>query len=180
MINEEKQKKANEIDRTRIEVAAIIEEHETGELEIRKVGEVVRDAFEELIATIPQPISTNTELMRPPKRIKNKRPDNWKEIADHYIVTRKVRSTMVKFNLAQLNPNAQTWSVTLNRWRIDLQSHGGKYENKSGRTPSYGWEIDNQLAPAVKRYNEYGIPLTDHILNLTLIDICKKKAVKIY
>ena len=78
---------------------------------------------------------------------------------------------MKKFNLAQLNPNVEYWSVLLHRWKKDLKC--GKENKKSGRCPVYGWEIDNKLAAAVEKYNLYGVPLTDHILKLTLLDILK-------
>ena len=109
--------------------------------------------------------------MKAPKRIQNTRPANWTDIVEHYRAYKSVRSTMKMYHLAEMNANYQTWCVALCRWAKDIKD--GKTEKKPGRSPVYGFEIDNQLAAVVKRYNLNGVPMTDHILKLTLMEILK-------
>ena len=134
----------------------------------------VRDAFEEVIATINPPLTSVVEISKPSRRPKNARPSNWTEIADHFNTYRNVRKAMKTYGLQNLNSSVEHWRITLNRWLKDLTA-GKLHVSVAGRRlPAYGAAIDNQLLAAVQKYNLHGIPMTDHILKLTLIDLLLK------
>ena len=119
------------------------------------------------------PIVTQSSIKPPVKVIKLqvRRPDNWQEIALHFLASNKLRHTIHRFQLLSMNPSNQYWRTTINRWAKDYSS--GKTD-LSHRPPVYGMDIDNELADMVRNYNNHGVPVTNFILRLNLLSILKK------
>jgi hypothetical protein len=101
------------------------------------VVDQVVDGLQQILA----PVSTNIQSVTMPARNKNGRPANWADIADHFRVFKKVRSTMKLFNLAAMKPCAKYWSTILYRWVADIEK-GRTIFVKPSRSPCYGVIIE--------------------------------------
>ena len=100
-----------------------------------------------------------------------KRPDNWKEIIDHYITWgNHPRITIKKFGL-DISKGVYYWTRNFCRWTKDLKNN--KEVNYSGRCSIIGTQIDEELAAVVREYNKHGIPMTNLILRCALIGLLK-------
>ena len=128
--------------------------------------------FAEVVDSL-YPMVTQSSIQTPSTTAKQqlRRPHNWQEIAECFITQNKLRHTMYRFDLTSINPDAQYWRTTINRWAKDLKI--GKTDTTT-RPPDYGVGIDNELADVVRNYGNHGVPITNFILRLNLISILKK------
>ena len=83
--------------------------------ESQEVGDNVRDSMESVIHSLGPDVVTNSNVkgIQRLKKNRKRRPGNWIEIAQHWSVNRKVRSTMEKFDLINLNPSYDYWQTML-------------------------------------------------------------------
>jgi hypothetical protein len=141
----------------------------------QEIGDNVRDSIEVIIHSLGPDVvtSTNVSRMPRPKKTHKRRPDNWIEIAQHWSVYKKVKSTMDKFDLKNRNPSYDYWQTMLPRWFKELNA--GRTNPKIGRSPCVGDEVDKELVKIVEHYNSHGVPVTNLILKLAILDILKKK-----
>lgn len=122
---------------------------------------------------LPTVVSSTVEITERLRRHKNKRPDNWTDIADHFITCGKYRSTIKQFNLTAINPSNEHWRKILSRWKKELINNK---KITGRRAPVYGTAIDDELADIVRRYNtKHGVPIGDNILRCSLILILEKE-----
>lgn len=145
-------------------------------MELRST-EVIAEAttiFEKELQFIKNNVDVVTDVdqvITPPKRVKKARPENWRDIAWHFIIYGKTFSTIKKYDLLEFNPSIEYWYSMLNRWKKDYLS------NKViglAKAPCYGNIIDLELAAIVERYFENGVPMTDAILRMALLELLRK------
>ena len=143
--------------------------------ELQEVGDNVRDSIEAVIHELGPNVVHNTNVrgISVPKKHYKRRPENWIELAKHWYCYKKVKLTIDKFKLRNLNPNYDYWQNVFSRWY--KQFNAGKKKLKLRRSPSIGDEVDEELVKVVVHYNTHGVPVTNLILKLAALDILKKK-----
>ena len=172
---QEVKNKAVEVANSVIEIVNLIQEDKDVEEKIDlPVGDVVRKAFDHMMANDLEPVvvsTSSTQMQKGTKRPKYQRPDNWKDIIDHYHTWgNRPRITMKHFALN--GKSVDYWTKTFSRWSKDVQNK--KEVSYSGRCSIIGCEMDEELASIVREYNKHGIPMTDLILRCALIGLMKK------
>jgi len=81
-------------------------------------GEVVPVVFAQIIDDITP--WTSTIIHAPVKRHRNvSRPDNWREIIQHYMVYKNSMSTIAQYGLLNFHPSYDYWMATFSKWRRD-------------------------------------------------------------
>ena len=117
-------------------------------------------------------VISGDETVAKRKRSYTKRPDNWKDIAQHYISCQNFKSTVRKYELHLMHSlDDDYWYTMLNRWKRDMKK---KKAPSLGRKPKYGESIDNDLAGVVQRYFDAGVPMSNYILKLSIINLLQK------
>ena len=61
------------------------------------------------------------------RKIQQRRPENWKEIAEYYLTEKKMRPTIKEFKLLELNDSYAYWSVIICRWAKDVMNNKTEY-----------------------------------------------------
>ena len=114
-------------------------------------------------------VNTNTTEQPSTKRGYLKRPDNWREIAQEHLIFKSIDRTLKKFGLFKIHPSIDHWYKTLQRWGKDVAKE--KEFVCVGRKPIYGTAIDCMLRDKVDNYFAHGLPMTDYILKLMLLEL---------
>lgn len=153
-------------------VMEIINEKEKNICDI-SVGDVVRNTFDQIMENDVEPmvVISNTKLIKKTKRKKDKRPDNWKEIIEHYQTWGNHPRITIKEYALDITKGVDYWTKSFSRWSKDVKNN--KEISYSGRCSIIGPEIDEELASIVREYNKHGILMTNRILRCALIGLLK-------
>jgi len=98
------------------------------------------------------------------------KPDNWREITQHYIIHKNALSTIEKYGLMNGHPSHGYWMTTFSRWRRDFL-HVNFQPRVLGRLSVLGKVIEEELTSIVENYMKHGIPMTNHILRLNILTL---------
>jgi len=82
------------------------------------IGDAVPEAFDQIIKDLDLTTTTVQPVCK--KRHQNvSRPDNWREIIQHYMIHKNSASTIAKYCLHNGHPSHDYWITTFSRWRRD-------------------------------------------------------------
>ena len=129
------------------EVVIVSNNSKNDENEVTTVGDNVFKAFDNMVS--PLAIHSNNEpsYSSNVKRLKRKRPANWRTIADYFKFFRNVVATVKHFELLAVHESIAHWGTTLGRWLKDYNAN--KITCQYGREAVYGTFIDIKLSDIV-------------------------------
>ena len=127
---------------------------------LNDAASMVTSLLDDVVIAVVEP------TMKTIKRAYRERPVNWKDIARHYEIYKKVDLTIREYNLLAINGNVSTWTVTFNRWIKDVKSKRDRKQQK--RICVIGKALDDELADIVDNYQEHGVPMRNLILRTQL------------
>ncbi len=136
-----------------------------------EIGDIVRNSFNEVIADF-LPVTTSTQSSCVKRHANIQRPENWRDIVQHYGVYKKGAKTIRKYKLELLHSSHDYWLATFGKWK--KQAANSLYVPYKGRASIIGKLVESELVRVVERYSTHGVPMTNYIVRCNLMALLVK------